>query len=199
MPTKRGFSMVEVLVTIAIATGLMALVVTNYYTSNDSLAIKSAAQELSIAIRQAQAYGLAVRESGIGSLNFNYAYGVYFFYSSGSPATTYVIFIDRDGDYFYDVGTGSCGSVTTECIETITLRNGVKITSIQNSLSAVPVGATSLNISFKRPNPDALIYFKNGSGGTVSGPTSIGKVILTSPRGVNATITVDNTGQILVQ
>lgn len=199
MQTRRGFSVIELLVSIAVGTVLLAVVVTNYYTSNDKLAIQSAAQELSIVIRQAQAYGLAVKESVTGSGAFTYAYGVYFNYNSVTNASTYQLFVDRDNDNFYDVGSGTCGALTTECVETLTLRNGIKISAIHNSLSAIPAGATSLNITFKRPNPDAVIYFKDNSGTTILGPTTRGKVILTSPRGTTATISVDNTGQILIQ
>ena len=57
-----GFTLIEMLVSIGIVSLIMAVVFFNYGTFNDDLALTSAGQELSIAVRQAQSYGLSVKE-----------------------------------------------------------------------------------------------------------------------------------------
>ena len=55
-----------------------------------------------------------------------------------------------------------------------------------------------LNITFKRPNPDANINFTNSGGGIVVSASPTGKIELVSPKGKTLTITVESTGQVLV-
>ena len=56
-----------------------------------------------------------------------------------------------------------------------------------------------MDVVFLRPKPDALIYFTDSSGNILSGPLTTGKVVLRSPKNNTLTVTVESTGQILVQ
>ncbi len=200
MDYKRGFTLIELLISISIITFLTGSVAFSYRNSNDRFVVTSAAQEMAIAVRQAQSYGLSVRESGIGTGTFSYAYGIY-----ASPLldnTSYYIFIDRNANGLYDVGTGNCGSSTTECLEKIVLRNRVVIQQV----CTVPVGlgdcvsafSGSLYITFLRPNPDAYVDFYDLTNTLIINNASNGKFKLVSPQGVVSGVKVDSTGQVYV-
>ena len=193
-----GFSIVEMVVSVSIVALVMAVILFSYSKFNDNLALGAAGQELAIAVRQAQVYGLTVKEVSVNSGNFNTAYGAYF---DLNDLSNYYIFADTNGDKVYNVGSG-CGSGSTECIEKIALRNGVKISQICDGVSNCPPGpggsVTNLDITFLRPNPDATINFAN-SGGNIKATTLTGKVVLISPRNKTLTVTIESTGQVLVQ
>lgn len=194
---KAGFTVIEVLVSLSIMTFIMSTVLFNYTEFNDNLALSAASEEIAIAVRQAQTYGLTVKEVSGG--NFDSAYGVYFDFEN--DPTNYYIFADAvtvNGKY--DVGSG-CGSGSTECVERFSLRNGIRITSICDGAlpCTPPIGAKKLNVTFLRPDPDATILFTNTAGATVAGPSFTSKVVLTSNRGGTVTLTIESTGQVSVK
>ena len=197
-----GFTLVELTVTLSIALLLMSIVLFDYRNFNDNLALSSAGQEIAISIRQAQTYGIDVREVSAGGGVFSAAYGVYF--DKNLSPSDYYVFADKNGNKLYDPGVGNCGSATTECIEKVTLRNGVTVSSICNvqaSVTTCPpnVSTVSMHVTFLRPNPDAVIYFANSSGTVTFSNQLTGKVRLISRAGKTLDITVENTGQILAQ
>ena len=194
---NKGFSLVELLVSIAIITLIISTVLYNYGGFNDRLAISAAAQEIAVAVRQAQTYGLTVKEVIVGGGGFSSAYGVYFDFNS--DPTNYYIFADTNSNGKYDVGSG-CSSGSTECIEKFILRNGVTITNVCNESACPPLASVKMmDVTFLRPNPDARIYFTNGGGQIVVGPSLTGKVVLTSKKGNTVTVTIESTGQVSVQ
>lgn len=194
---KNGFTLAEIMVTISIVSIIMTSVLFSYTTFSDKLALSSAAQEIAIVVRQAQTYGLTVRESSVAGGQFSYAYGVYFDFVSDQ--THYYLFVDTNSNNKYDVGNG-CGSSSTECVEQGTLRNNVLITSVCDATTCPPVvNVRKMNITFLRPNPDATIIFTDNGGTTLSGPSTTGKVTLTSRKGSTSTVTIESTGQVNVQ
>lgn len=190
--SQKGFTLVEMIVSISIMSLIVTIVLFNYSSSGDNLATSSAGQEVAITIRQAQTYGLAVRPTSSGV--FLYAYGVHF--NPTSNPTGYYLFADKDDDGVYDAGTGSCGSATTECVQAFTFRNGITATGVCSISTCYSSGTRSINFTFLRPSPDAAIYV---TGGGLNSTPGKGSVILTSPKGKTVTITVENTGQILIQ
>lgn len=190
---KKAFSLVELLVSISIISVIMTVVFWNYGGFNDNLAVSGAAQEMAIAIRQAQAYGINVKETGVNSNVYSSAYGIYFD-SSASSNTYYRIFVDLDGDGSYDSG---------ESVEVVNLRNNVKITGVCNATtcppSAPPAGITGLSITFLRPNPDARINFTNNSATIISGPVNSARIQLSSPKNKVVYVSIEVTGQVTIQ
>src|SRR3989344_223528 len=195
--STTGFTLVELLVSVAIVVLIMSVVLFNYTGFNDNLALASGGQELAIAIRQAQTYGLTVKEVTPGGGRFDSAYGIYFDPSSSPSA--YYIFADINSNKTYDAGSG-CGSGNTECVGRFDLRNGVKISGICDQNACPPeVSVKMMDITFLRPNPDACIYFTNNGGQIKVGPSLTGKVVLTSPKGKTLTVRIESMGQVLVQ
>lgn len=190
---ERAFTLVEMMVSISIVTVIMMIILFDYSSFNDRLSLTSAQQEISIAIRQAQVYGLSVKESGvIGEGNFTAGYGIYV---SPSAPNEYYIYSDIDDDNVYDT-PGSCPA-GGECVERLYLRNGTKI----NRIGGKPAGGgmdynlgTSMSIRFKRPNPDARICFYNA--GSVVGPYESGKIELISSKGNTASLIINSSGQV---
>lgn len=196
--SKRGFSLVEVLISVSIVGVILATILFNYGTFNDQLAISAGAQEIAIILRQAQTYGLTVKEVEVGGGGFSSAYGVYLDFSTDS--SNYYLFVDKDGDRKYDVGSGCGSGAATECITRFSLRNSVRISSICDKDNNCPPGTSQkLHVTFLRPNPDATIIFANSSDVTQSVSPLTGKIRLTSLKGSTATITIESTGQISVQ
>jgi prepilin-type N-terminal cleavage/methylation domain-containing protein len=190
---KKGFTLVELIITVSISVMVMASVLFNYSKFNTDLALSSAAQEISIAIRQTQVYSLSVKERTAGSGSFSNGYGIYF--SPASPQT-YIIFSDTNSDGRYNAGTDTV-------IETGILRNSIKIFAVcgvpfGGVLACPPAaGMTSADITFIRPKTDANIRFDNGGAG-LTGTYQSGMIVLSSPQGKYSTTTIENTGQIYV-
>jgi prepilin-type N-terminal cleavage/methylation domain-containing protein len=200
MEYSKGFTLVEILVSISILTLITGSMIFNYRGSSDNFNLNSAAQELAIAVRQAQSYGLSVKESGVGTGSFSYAYGIYA-YPILDP-TSYYLFVDRNGNDLYDPGSGSCGASTTECVEKVTLRNGVLIDQVclisSGSNCSGPHNG-SLAVTFLRPNPDADVNYFNSSGIPVMQHKDNGRIKLISSQGKLEDVTIYSTGQITVE
>jgi prepilin-type N-terminal cleavage/methylation domain-containing protein len=196
---KKGFTLVELMITIAIVTILSSTAILNYYGFNDRLSISSAGQEMAVNIRQSQTYGLNVKETGVGAGDFSKAFGVYFSMETGEN-TYYIIFVDKDGDKKYDADSG-CGSGSTECLERVNFQNGVNI-SFVDAISTCPStnAARYLTITFLRPDPDADINFFNNGGNSLScSQQSNAQITLVSRGGRTTVLTIERTGQIHVQ
>lgn len=193
---RSGFTLVEAVVSIAIVSIIMSVVLFNYSTFSDNLALSSAAQEMAVTIRQAQTYGLSVKEVTPGGGVFDRAYGIYF---NINDQSNYYLFVDSNGNKKYDN--------PAELIEKVSLRNGIKVSNVCNE-TACPPSATvkMMDVTFLRPNPDASIYFTDISGVFVGKSPLIspftgyftGKVVLLSPKGKTLYVTIESTGQVLV-
>jgi len=190
----KGFSLVELLVVIGITSALMSVVLWDYASFNEKLSVSSAGQEIAIAIRQTQVYGINVREESVNSNEFSSAYGIYF--NKTLSPNDYYIFVDKNGDKKYNDAIGVCGGV--ECVEKIALPSGVTVDSFEG---CAPLElAESLQITFIRPKPDADINFVRDNGVIPPPCRSVlsGQVVLKSPRGtVYHTISIEKTGQVL--
>lgn len=189
---KKGFTLIEMVVSLAIVTAILTVVLFNYSSFTSNLALSSAAQELAITIRQAQVYGLIVREVAPGGGNFQSAYGIYI---DKVANTGYVIFADTNNNKIYN-NPG-------ELIQSITFRDGIKISDVNNGTANSPSGSSRIHVTFLRPNPDARIYFTDSSGTFIGNtpPTSgytTGKIVLISPSGKTLTITIQNTGGVSI-
>ena len=179
----RGFSITELLVSISIVLTILTIIISNQSTYTDGIALSNLADEISITIAQAQAYGAGVRETAPGSLDFSRAYGLSF---AKSANKTYIYFIDQDGDKIYDAG---------ETISQTDISRGNYVDDICAVLpgNVSECGIGQVDISFTRPKTEPKLIF------SASWPTAIGvKLVLKSPAGDTKSVTVYNTGQITV-
>ena len=92
-PKNKGFTLVELLVSISIFVFMTALVVSRYAAFNQGTLMTNLAYDIALTIRTAQTYGLSVKSANVGTgattggnnannasygSNFNLAYGVDF-------------------------------------------------------------------------------------------------------------------------
>jgi prepilin-type N-terminal cleavage/methylation domain-containing protein len=113
---NAGFTLVELLVVISIATIILTALIIQQSTWNDTLSLRTQNYELSLILRQAQVHSLGVREDTSGSGDkFGIGYGVYF---DHNQRDRYLYFADRNGDGNYD---------PSELVETYFLKRGVTL------------------------------------------------------------------------
>lgn len=88
IPTERGFTLVEMLVSLAIMTLIMTVAVTGQSSYNRSILLNDTAYTVALSLRQAQSYGLSSRKAGTFQ---NAGYGIYL---TDSGLTSYRLFAD---------------------------------------------------------------------------------------------------------
>lgn len=196
----RGFTLVELIVVTGIMGVIMLLVVFNSRRLNDDLSLKTAATEVSFAFRQAQNFGISVKESSVGSASFNAPYGTVFDLSN---PTTILIYADTDNDRVYD-GALTC-SGTDECREKIILRGGVVVnrfcgTDSSNNFSCFNPSIRYFVFTYVRPNPEPIINSVNQGNVATGGPWKKAYIELINRKGTLMYIVTDSvSGQVTIQ
>lgn len=185
MRGPRGFTLIELMVVMAIITVISVLVLARYGQFNGVVLLRNLAYDIALTVRQAQVYGISGK---VGTGAVGVQYGVYL--TSATP-TQYLLFADNNGSGTYTAG---------EEIEIYTVRPGY---SVYNFCGDLPSGSphcsrtgdiTNMTLLFRRPDPDALIKTSAlGSGYTQA------RIIARSPSGDTRTITITAVGQISIQ
>ncbi len=178
-----GFTIFEVVVVIGIMVIISSVILTTYPNFNDRVSTRRAAEEIASSVRQAQAYGLGVKESGTGSADFP-GYGLYF--QSASPFT-YIFFADKIRDLQY--------AGDSEKISEITIQGKASIVDLcANQKQAVvgPCGLSELRAIFLRPQPQ--VNLKSGSLSY-----SDVEIKIKGPRGTQKTIIFWLSGQVSIE
>jgi Tfp pilus assembly protein FimT len=136
MSRERGQTLAEIVVTLAVISGLTSLLVIYNRRGEDITRVPRQAERLVFDLRKAQNYALSVREFAPGEIPC--AYGINFVVGSN----TYTIFADRDSNCFLANGIMDPG----EEVEVITMEQGVIIQSA--NVSTVRFVAPSGNAEF---------------------------------------------------
>lgn len=198
---QTGFTLVELVVVASIMSAIILLVTFNSRRFNDDLALQTAASEVSLAIRQAQSFGVSIKQATTGSTDFSKPYGIAF---DVQNPTNFFIYSDTDNDRIYDGSTTCAG--TDECREKSILRGGVSIRRvcadyISNSVLTCFSGtARYMTLTYVRPNPEPVIKVFNSSGGEIVGPWKTAYVELVSQNGTRIYVLTDYlSGQIVTQ
>ena len=199
---NKGFTLVELVVSIAIMTVILTVVILNQSTYNDGIALTNLADEISLSISQAQAYGVGVKEFSTGSGEFSASYGLAFSLLASGSNSAYIYFADRNGNSLYD-GNWTCPiGGASECLGKVNISRGNYISSMCIVLTSgsdlCDVGR--VDISFTRPSTEANMLFFDTSGQAYN-PGSIkgAKITVMSPKGLSRSIIIYLTGQISVQ
>lgn len=178
---SRGFTLVELTVTVGISLIISALVLADFPEFTRRLSLSRTANSVALSFRQAESAALAVRE--FGSEIFP-AYGLHF---EGLPAKSYVFFADLNADRLY----GGAG----EKVDEFLINTAPEITRICGGLKSSPPGdcsITRLNVVYVRPNPDIFINTDKGVF------TDVG-VIIRLPTGEEKKIIIWTTGQLSIE
>lgn len=194
---KGGFTVVEMLVVVAIILLLSGLMFTNYRSAQSETALQLSSQQLASDLRRAQnmALSTAITSQGIVSKG---GYGLYFDTNSDS-ATKYILFAECNPEEAFNPIAESCknklGQSVSEEIESTDLRKGILLREIK--LTDINVGektVTSGYITFVPPEPKIII-------GPISDPENppVKISITISSQGypdIKKTITINAVGSI---
>ena len=169
---KSGFTVIELLVTTGIIVVILGVVFTGYPQFKARSSLAALARSVGLLVREAQVYGLAVKQFPVGLKEFP-PYGVHISMAKDKQREI-ILFGDLDSGAqkgVYDAGTG-CGTEATECIRRFTLAgpeyidkvcvnpgggNGGSDPGFGEICSSDDHGITELNITFRRPDPEAII------------------------------------------
>jgi prepilin-type N-terminal cleavage/methylation domain-containing protein len=187
-----GFTLVELLVTIVIFVILTGIVLFNQNSFNNGILLKNLAYDIALNIKQVQNYGIAVKEfQGIATSTFS-SYGIYFDLANNK---NFILFADVNSDSQFS-GVTNCPVGDPECIQRYSISRGSFISNICTDLDPLcPINkrASTLTVLFKRPNPNALIYFDNSIT-----PSPNARIIISSANNATTSVIVTNAGQIYV-
>lgn len=196
MPKQRGFSLVELIVVVAIFIVLTSVILFNQNKFSSDVAVGNLAYDIALQIRKAQVYGLLVREDMSSGGGFNNGYGINFMTRSDGEIY-FILFTDVNNNGVFD-------SSIDETISTFNIEQGNTIADICTDSSTDPercfssnggLNITYASIVFKRPDPDAIIRDSRNS-------TRKSQIEITVNSALGDTtkyISVLNTGQISVR
>ncbi|MBU4536791.1 prepilin-type N-terminal cleavage/methylation domain-containing protein [Patescibacteria group bacterium] len=180
LKANQGFSLIELMVTIGILILVSGIVFFNHSQFSNSVIIENLAYEISLTIRQAQSYGLQVKQT---NASFTEGYGVYFDISSDE----FLIFADiyplNNPNSLYDTGLD-------QIIDSLRLTDGNEVSGL---CVGVDCSIDNLSIAFLRPNPNAIIKANLGST-----EYDTAEIHVISPKGIEKKIFVNRVGQIAV-
>ncbi len=201
LPSYRAFTLIELVVSIAIFAFMTTLLVAKYGNFNQSILLTNLAYDVALTLRTAQTYGLSVKNINVGG-TFQYAYGVDFSTASaGSANKTLTLFgTPSTGTYKDDFYSGSGVREDIE-VSKYSVKRGAFISSLcagADEADCVGHTANVLDITFKRPDPNAIMCV-NTSGGMNCNPTyKFAKVIVQASDGSTRDIKIRSNGQISV-
>jgi prepilin-type N-terminal cleavage/methylation domain-containing protein len=181
----KAFSLIELLVAVSIFLIISMVILANHSRFNSSVLLSSLAYDVALSIREAQVFGLSVRQFESG---FQVGYGIRF-----NDPNSYVFFVDTNANKQYDDGVDSIvRSYTLGRGHTFLKFCGTNAIGVEKcSDSASPI--THLDVVFLRPDPDAAISSNE------PGFYSSGRVLVTSGNGETRSVEVASTGQVSVE
>ncbi len=185
----QGFSVLEMIVVLGIVTLVSSVVLANYPAFNERLGVRRAAEDIASSIRQAQAYGLGVKEFVPGSGDFP-GYGIYFqrLASAGVPATSYILYADSNKNLRYDA--------PGEKISELPLQGAAVVDDIcadQKQATPGPCGINYFYVEYLRPQPSVSLQ---SSAGVFYNDAEIK---IKGPRGTVKTIVIWLSGQVSIE
>lgn len=219
---KKGFTLFEMLVSLAIIVMIASIVIYNYSQFNNDIEITNLAYRMAISVRQAQVYSISVRQFPGAPDPFRVPYGVHF---SEKMPDAFIIYADGDGNgrySFLDDDIVCDTGPNSECVEKVLIGRGNLIkgfcgvlwpNNFAECFSAEGDNPYhSVDIKFQRPNPDAKfsVYDSEYTPGSLvenacvdSGSDDVDchgwAICLVSPYGKEKRVVVYETGQISVE
>lgn len=205
MNKKRGFTFVELMISVSIFAFLSLITVRSYVNFNNRIGVDTLAHQIAQFGHEAQVSALSVKKS---AGNKYPAYGLHF---DKASSTQFIFFADLNNNGTFD-DNGSCGTAVSECEKRINLLQGVKIKALcgnsasghyENDINCVTNGMKDISymteVMFKRPNPDAIIKGRLNNATEPPRDYSVAQVIIASAKDYRKSVQFYITGQITVK
>lgn len=198
---NKGFTLIELLVTIVIFVLLTSIVLFSQNSFNNSILLNNLAYDISLTIKQAQTYGVSVREASSTSATPFPSYGVYFNIDKSSaqyltPSDFIIFAYPKIGPLPFFNGSNNCPSDDSQCVQKYSIRNGSYISSLCAGSENNCLNTSQLIILFQRPKPDAFIYTDNNSSIQAG---NYAKITISSATGATTSVVITSIGQIYVK
>ena len=177
-----GFSLLEMVIVLSIVGLITGISLVRYNQSSSQTVLSNLAYDIALTIRQAQVFGIAVREADTGTGQFP-VYGVHL---GTPPITSMILFADYDQDGVYD------GPL--ENVKVYNFSAGYAISAMCGTYTLDCQTLTNLDIGFVRPQPEAILRGTPG----LSGPYTSATLTVSNPHGAGKIINVYANGQISV-
>lgn len=189
----RGFTLVELVVSIGIIGVITGVVIVNYRDFESTTVLKNSAYDVALGLREAQLKSISVVRGTSGG--FDYPYGV-----SLTPGAAYFTAFRYLSATGYPQNQGALSEVVgTEMLPGTTIT--VVDLCVTTTLSATEVcGLQRLDLSFRRPEFNALAFALPASGAPLDDEVIESRIILSSNRnpGLEFQVKVTVFGQVSV-
>lgn len=157
---KTGFTLIELMVTVAIFTIITTVVIYENSKFNSSVLLTNLSYQIALTIRQAQVYGVSSKKVTVGNIigsPYQLGYGVHFNVNSDSSKKSFVLFADANNNGIFNASEeisrtviGQNNNISTICFQ----RKGTLGEKCHPAGNGKNSEAT---IRFKRPNLEARI------------------------------------------
>jgi prepilin-type N-terminal cleavage/methylation domain-containing protein len=214
---QRGFTLIELMVVLLIVILISLIILTSTSRFNSAILLRSLAYQIGLSVREAQLYGVAVHYSpttapcatgGVPS-NFCSSFGVHF---DPTLSNSFFIFADANINGIYDASEAHIETFKAQYGFTIQTLCAIDATGAAfcspGCTTPPPVASScgnstaisSLDVSFRRPNPDAIITI-NGISPPANNPYPYSQayIVVQAPGGATRSITISLTGQIAIK
>ncbi|MFZ2038374.1 MAG: type II secretion system protein [Minisyncoccia bacterium] len=193
---KRGFTLIELLVTLSIFVIVGSVILFSQSQFNGSILLSNLSYDLALTIRQAQTFGVGGKSFGFDDTQ-KPRYGVHL---DTTNSKSIVFFADLDGGGTYDVGICPKSTIddNLECLETYNIKKGnsiKKICEYQGENTSCTDSYSSVDITFERPDPDAVIYVEK----TKADFSAVEIVIGDDSDSQTRSVVVTSVGQIFIK
>lgn len=198
---KRGFTIAEIMVVLAIFAVISAIILFNYQSFRTNTTVNTVSQEIALTIRKAQSYALGLQANGILANLPVRGYGVRFDSNRPDQITFFTELLPIDNQFTTTSNLCGVPGLGEECIEYYKIETGDKIENliVDGEVLKVTDPLSSIDVIFKKPSGDVVFcVHKFGSTCTssISTPVSVFDVVLVSPGGVYKYVHIYGNGQI---
>lgn len=210
----RGFTIIELVVSIAIVTMITTFVFVRYTVFDSTVLLKGVAYDIALLLRESQIKSVSAQRAVSGTSNYDWPFGmtfkpntkVYnvFQYASGSPSSLPRYDLDPaigdpDADPDPPDGADYASTISTTTIGRTMLVSDICVSEGSTETCSNGGLLQRLDISFRRPEYRALFYAKTTTGALTSTVTSA-KIKVGTPGGTGVFIVeVSKFGQISVR